>query len=45
VVAGLFFLRLWRQSHDRLFAWFAAAFALLAIQRAFFSSGQTSELL
>jgi hypothetical protein len=32
-VAGLFFLRFWRQSRDRLFAWFAAAFWLLAAQR------------
>ena len=33
-VAGLFFLRFWRQSRDRLFAWFAAAFWLLGAQRA-----------
>lgn len=33
VVAGLFFLRFWTQSRDRLFAMFAAAFGLLAIQR------------
>lgn len=33
-VAGLFFLRFWRRSGDRLFAWFAAAFWLLAAQRA-----------
>ena len=33
LVAGLFFLRFWRQSRDRLFAWFAAAFWLLAAQR------------
>lgn len=32
-VAGLFFLRFWRQSRDRLFAIFAAAFWVLAIQR------------
>lgn len=32
-VAGLVFLRYWRESRDRLFAWFAAAFALLAVQR------------
>ena len=32
-VAGLFFLRFWRRSGDRLFAWFAAAFWLLAAQR------------
>lgn len=33
-VAGLFFLRFWRQSRDRLFACFAAAFWLLGAQRA-----------
>ena len=33
LVAGLFFLRYWRQSRDRLFAIFAAAFWLLAAQR------------
>lgn len=33
VVAALFFLRFWTQSRDRLFAMFAAAFSLLAIQR------------
>jgi hypothetical protein len=33
VVTALFFLRFWRQTRDRLFACFAAAFALLAVQR------------
>jgi len=33
-VAALFFARFWRDTHDRLFAWFAASFALLAVQRA-----------
>jgi ABC-type polysaccharide/polyol phosphate export permease len=33
VVAGLFFFRFWKQTRDRLFALFAAAFALLAGQR------------
>lgn len=33
LTAGLFFLRFWRQTHDRLFAMFAAAFWILAIQR------------
>ncbi|HYW33384.1 MAG TPA: DUF5985 family protein [Gemmatimonas sp.] len=33
-VAALFFLRFWRESTDRLFAFFAASFALLAVQRA-----------
>ena len=31
--AGLFFLRYWRDSRDRLFAWFAAAFFLKALNR------------
>jgi len=30
MVAALFFLRYWRVSRDRLFAFFAVAFALLA---------------
>lgn len=33
LVAALFFFRFWTQSRDRLFALFAAAFGLLAIQR------------
>jgi peptidoglycan/LPS O-acetylase OafA/YrhL len=33
LVVGLFFLRFWKQSHDRLFAFFACAFWLLAAQR------------
>jgi hypothetical protein len=33
VVAGLFFARFWSRTHDRLFAMFAAAFWLLALQR------------
>lgn len=33
-VVGLFFLRFWRQTRDRLFICFAAAFWLLAIERA-----------
>ena len=32
--AGLFFARFWRETRDRLFGSFAAAFWLLAIQRA-----------
>ena len=31
LVAALFFLRYWKASGDRLFAFFAAAFALLAL--------------
>lgn len=33
-VAALYFVRFWRQSRDRLFAWFALAFTLLLVQRA-----------
>ncbi|HEX8905395.1 MAG TPA: DUF5985 family protein [Longimicrobiaceae bacterium] len=33
LTAGLFFLRFWRDTRDRLFAVFAAAFWLLAVQR------------
>jgi hypothetical protein len=33
VVAGIFFLRFWRDSRDRLFAMFGAAFFILAVQR------------
>ncbi len=32
-VAGLFFLRFWRDTRDRFFAFFAAAFWLLCAQR------------
>lgn len=32
-VAGLFFARFWSRTRDRLFAMFAAAFWLLAVQR------------
>jgi hypothetical protein len=33
VVCALFFTRYWQQSRDRLFLFFAGAFALLALQR------------
>jgi hypothetical protein len=33
-VAGLFFLRFWRKSHDRFFAFFAASFFVEALNRA-----------
>jgi hypothetical protein len=39
-VAGMFFLRFWRETRDRLFAFFALAFFVLSINRvgfAFFS--------
>jgi hypothetical protein len=32
-VAALFFMRFWRRSGERLFVFFALAFALLALQR------------
>jgi hypothetical protein len=32
-VAGIFFLRFWRDTRDRLFAMFGAAFFILAVQR------------
>lgn len=32
-VAGLFFLRFWKDTRDRLFGSFGAAFVLLALQR------------
>ena len=32
-VAGLFFLRFWRQTRDRLFAYFALAFWMMAANR------------
>lgn len=32
-VAAVFFLRFWRETHDRLFAIFAAAFTLLGLTR------------
>lgn len=34
LIAALFFLRFCRESGDRLFAYFAASFTLLAVQRA-----------
>jgi len=32
-VVGLFFLRFWRETRDRLFAFFSVAFFILAVQR------------
>ena len=37
-VAGLFFLRFWRQSNDRLFAIFAVSFWILCVQRLLLAS-------
>lgn len=33
-VVGLFFCRFWQQTRVRLFAWFAVAFFILALERA-----------
>lgn len=44
-VAGLFFLRFWRDSRDRLFAFFAAAFWILAAQRAVVTLINVSEIV
>jgi hypothetical protein len=33
LTAGLFFLRFWKSTHDRLFLLFASAFGVLALQR------------
>lgn len=44
LAAGLFFLRFWKKTHDRLFAFFALAFWILAGQRlALTITAQTSE--
>lgn len=32
-IAALFFLRFWRDTHDRLFGLFATAFSILSLQR------------
>lgn len=32
-VAGLFFLRFWKKTRDRFFAWFALAFWILGLNR------------
>lgn len=45
-VAGLFFLRFWHESGDRLFAYFSGAFFLLCLQRVLLvSAGGGSPLL
>ncbi|HEX5324990.1 MAG TPA: DUF5985 family protein [Capsulimonadaceae bacterium] len=33
VVSGTFFFKYWRVTRDRLFAWFAASFWILSLQR------------
>jgi Family of unknown function (DUF5985) len=40
-VAGLFFLRFWRTTRDRLFALFGTAFFILGIQRLLLSVTRT----
>lgn len=42
-IAGLFFLRFWMGTRDRLFVFFALAFWILAVQRA--ALGLTNESL
>jgi hypothetical protein len=42
LVAGLFFLRFWRETRDRLFGIFAGAFWLLGVQRALLAIVETS---
>jgi hypothetical protein len=37
-VSAVFFARFWRETRDRLFLFFAAAFCLLALQRGLLSS-------
>jgi len=44
LVAGVFFLRFWKRTHDRLFLAFAIAFALFALnQIATFATNVTDE--
>jgi uncharacterized membrane protein HdeD (DUF308 family) len=42
LVAALFFLRFWRQSHDSLFLWFSVAFAIEAVTRLLLGLGHIS---
>lgn len=42
LVAGLFFLRFWTDTRDRLFGIFAAAFCLLGVQRLLLAVVETS---
>lgn len=41
-VAGLFFLRFWRESRDHLFGYFAIAFFLLSLQRILIATNEPS---
>ena len=45
LIAALFFLRFWKESGDRLFAWFSAAFLILAVQRTLVVLMPQSELV
>ena len=38
LLIALFFLRFWRQTRERLFVWFAIAFAILALERTMLSA-------
>jgi hypothetical protein len=38
LLIALFFLKFWRQTHDRLFVFFSGAFALLMVERVIRSS-------
>ncbi len=40
--AGLFFLRFWRKTKDRLFGFFAAAFWLMGVERVILAIWQQS---
>lgn len=42
LVAGLFFLRFWHETRDRLFGIFAGAFWLLGVQRGLLAIVETS---
>lgn len=44
-VVATFFFRFWRESHDRLFAFFAFGFTLLGIERALLTWVQPVEIL
>jgi hypothetical protein len=43
-IAAVFFLRFWKQVRDRLFLFFAIAFALLAVQRVALSLATSSDV-
>jgi hypothetical protein len=43
-VAGLFFLRFWRETRDRLFILFAFAFFIMALSRVYFRLADPTHL-